>query len=145
LTRALRGGTWAVRLPATRLGSPSDATGEASAAALAASATRDPERTEMDVRFLRDEAARFRQMAGTADREATKLRLLAMAADYAARAGTAGEPADPHSGTTDNELAGPAQDGQPAIIPGGKAATKSKDSLVRRSRPAAGTRSGQGI
>jgi hypothetical protein len=99
----------------------------------------------MDVRFLRDEAARFRQMAETADRELTKLRLLAMAADYTARATTAGESADPDSHATDNELAGPTQDRPPEIIPGGRVARKSKDSLVGRRRPAAGTRSGQGI
>jgi hypothetical protein len=107
--------------------------------------TRDPERTEMDVRFLRDEAARFRQMAETADREATKLRLLAMAADYTARAGTALESANSDSGATDNELPGRTEDGPPEIIRRGRAATKSKDTLVRRRRPTAGTRSGQDI
>lgn len=40
----------------------------------------------MNLRFLRDEAARFRGMADETDREATRLRLLAMAADYEARA-----------------------------------------------------------
>ena len=41
----------------------------------------------MTPQFLRHEAARFRGMAEDADREATKVRLLAMAADYEARAG----------------------------------------------------------
>ena len=40
----------------------------------------------MNARFLRDEAARFRGMAEEADREATRERFLAMAADYEARA-----------------------------------------------------------
>jgi hypothetical protein len=40
----------------------------------------------MSPEFLREEAARFRGMAGTADREASKLRLLTMAADFEARA-----------------------------------------------------------
>ena len=40
----------------------------------------------MDARFLRDEAARFRGMADDTDREATRVRLLGMAADYEARA-----------------------------------------------------------
>ena len=40
----------------------------------------------MTPEFLREEAARFRGMAETVDREASKLRLLAMAADYEAKA-----------------------------------------------------------
>ena len=40
----------------------------------------------MDPKFLRDEAARFRGMAETQDREASKLRLLRMAADYEGKA-----------------------------------------------------------
>ena len=40
----------------------------------------------MDAKFLRDEAARFRGMAETQDRAASKQRFLAMAADYASRA-----------------------------------------------------------
>ena len=40
----------------------------------------------MTPRFLREEAARFRGMAEEHTREASKLRLLAMAADYEARA-----------------------------------------------------------
>jgi hypothetical protein len=40
----------------------------------------------MTPQFLREEAARFRGMAETVEREASKLRLLAMAADYESRA-----------------------------------------------------------
>ena len=40
----------------------------------------------MTPQFLRYEAARFRGMAGVANRESSKLRLLAMATDYDARA-----------------------------------------------------------
>ena len=41
--------------------------------------------------FLREEAARFRGMAGTADLEASKTRLLAMAIDFESRATAAEE------------------------------------------------------
>ena len=63
----------------------------------------------MDARFLRDEAARFRGMADTADREATKLRFLAMAFDYDARANFADEmtksgPDDANNETTEPNL-----------------------------------------
>ena len=54
----------------------------------------------MDARVLRDEAARFRGMADDSDREATKLRLLAMAADYEARAVAAGGLAPPSAAGT---------------------------------------------
>jgi hypothetical protein len=40
----------------------------------------------MTPRFLREEAARFRAMAGDTERHESKLRLLAMAEDYEARA-----------------------------------------------------------
>jgi len=45
----------------------------------------------MTPEFLREEAARFRGMAETVDREASKLRLLAMAADYEAKAAATAE------------------------------------------------------
>jgi hypothetical protein len=45
----------------------------------------------MDAKFLRDEAARFRGMAETQDRAASKQRFLAMAADYGSRAEAADE------------------------------------------------------
>jgi hypothetical protein len=40
----------------------------------------------MTPQFLREEAARFRGMADTMEREASRLRLLAMATDYESRA-----------------------------------------------------------
>jgi hypothetical protein len=54
----------------------------------------------MTPRFLREEAARFRDMADTSSREASKLRFLAMATDFEARAKAADEstkqnPTDP--------------------------------------------------
>ncbi len=51
----------------------------------------------MTPQFLRSEAARFREMAEAAEREASRLRLLAMADDYDARADAANEmqPAEP--------------------------------------------------
>jgi hypothetical protein len=52
----------------------------------------------MTPKFLRQEAARFRDMADTADREASKLRLLSMAADYDARAKAAAELTKPSMG-----------------------------------------------
>jgi hypothetical protein len=47
----------------------------------------------MTPQFLREEAARFRGMAETVEREASKVRLLKMATDYEARAAAAGGPA----------------------------------------------------
>jgi hypothetical protein len=44
----------------------------------------------MHPNFLREEAARFRGMAETQDREASKQRLLKMAADYEAKADAGG-------------------------------------------------------
>jgi hypothetical protein len=64
----------------------------------------------MDARFLRDEAARFRGMADDADRESTKHRLLAMAADYEARAQVVNELAEPNSGEGDQEAVQPNPD-----------------------------------
>lgn len=57
----------------------------------------------MNNRFLRDEAARFRAMADDADREATKERLLVMAADYEARAQVVSGLAEPN-GTEPNVI-----------------------------------------
>src|SRR3954451_24785264 len=53
----------------------------------------------MNHQFLRDEAARFRGMADDTNREASKHRLLAMAADYESRARIAGS-------STESDLAG---------------------------------------
>jgi hypothetical protein len=49
----------------------------------------------MTPKFLREEAARFRGMAETVDREASKQRFLAMAVDFETRAKSADEVADP--------------------------------------------------
>ena len=59
----------------------------------------------MTPQFLRHEAARFRGMAEDADREATKTRLLAMAADYEARAGNG--LIEPNSGEDDKAMIEP--------------------------------------
>jgi hypothetical protein len=48
----------------------------------------------MTPKFLREEAARFRGMAETVDREASKERFLAMAIDFEARANAADAPPD---------------------------------------------------
>ena len=52
----------------------------------------------MTPKFLREEAARFRGMAETSDREASKQRFLAMAVDFEARATSADEVTDPSPG-----------------------------------------------
>jgi hypothetical protein len=49
----------------------------------------------MTPKFLREEAARFRGMADTAEREASKQRLLTMAIDYEAKAKAAEEVTEP--------------------------------------------------
>jgi hypothetical protein len=49
----------------------------------------------MTPKFLREEAARFRGMAGTADLEASKVRFLAMATDFESRATAADELIEP--------------------------------------------------
>jgi hypothetical protein len=61
----------------------------------------------MNARFLRDEAARFRGMAEDADREATRMRFLAMAANYEARAKVAHESGEPNSGEVDKAMTDP--------------------------------------
>jgi len=52
----------------------------------------------MTPQFLRAEAARFRGMADTVEREASKLRLLKMAADYECQAKAADESTEPNVG-----------------------------------------------
>jgi hypothetical protein len=49
----------------------------------------------MTPKFLREEAARFRGMAGTADLEASKVRFLAMATDFESRATAADDLIEP--------------------------------------------------
>ena len=52
----------------------------------------------MTPKFLREEAARFRGMAETADREASKARFLTMATDFETRAKTAEASTEPNLG-----------------------------------------------
>lgn len=52
----------------------------------------------MTPKFLREEAARFRGMAETADREASKQRYLMMATDFEARAQAADDTTEPDPG-----------------------------------------------
>jgi hypothetical protein len=101
----------------------------------------------MDARFLRDEAARFRGMADDADREPTKRRLLAMAADYEARARVANESAEPNSDGAKQEagepnldgastgLDEPIQDVPPKITLSKKIVTGLKETVVVQRRP----------
>jgi hypothetical protein len=95
----------------------------------------DPEGLTMTPQFLRDEAARFRDMAGTADREATKSRLLAMAADHESRANIADETIESSESSTIEVLAASNQDNSISEIieprlPG--AIRGSTDSMVAR-------------
>ena len=85
----------------------------------------------MTPQFLRHEAARFRGMAEDADREATKVRLLAMAADYEARAGIDNELTEPNSGEA-NE---PTQDEAPTINLGTKITAGLKETVLVQRRP----------
>jgi len=52
----------------------------------------------MTPKFLREEAARFRGMAETVDRDASRLRFLTMATDFEARARIADELTEPAPG-----------------------------------------------
>jgi hypothetical protein len=89
----------------------------------------------MNARFLRDEAARFRGMADDADREATKLRLLAMAVDYEDRARVANELTGPDPGEAISEFVGPTQDEARKIKPGRKIALGLKETVLVERRP----------
>ena len=89
----------------------------------------------MTPEFLRHEAARFRGMAEDADREATKVRLLSMAADYEARAGVTNEMIDPDPTEENGELVEPTQDEAPIIKPIRKIATGLKETVVVQRRP----------
>jgi hypothetical protein len=91
----------------------------------------------MNARFLRDEAARFRGMADDTDREATKIRLLAMAADYEARAGVANEliDPDPDPGEASGEVVEPTPDEPPKMTLGKKVATGLNETVLVRRRP----------
>jgi hypothetical protein len=68
----------------------------------------------MTPKFLREEAARFRSMAETIDREASKVRYLAMATDFEARAKAA------------DELIAPILAEAPNVNPGKRAAKELK-------------------
>ena len=89
----------------------------------------------MNARFLRDEAARFRGMAETTDREATRVRFLAMAADYEARAGVANELTNPDPGEANSETVEPTQDEAPRITLSKKVAPGVKETLLVERRP----------
>jgi hypothetical protein len=101
----------------------------------------------MTPQFLRHEAARFRGMAEGADREATKVRLLAMAADYEARAGIDNELTEPSSGEATSEANEPTPDDAnteavepthneaPTITPGRKIARGLKETMLIERRP----------
>jgi hypothetical protein len=71
----------------------------------------------MTPKFLREEAARFRGMAETVDREASKQRFLAMASDFEARADSAEVPAPVSSDDVGEVVAGkrPARKPPPAV------------------------------
>ena len=85
----------------------------------------------MTPQFLRSEAARFREMADAiTDREASRQRLLAMAADYEARAEAAAA-AQPVEGQVEPEPA-PAPD---AVVEGGEISKRPpSDRRLRLSR-----------
>ena len=91
----------------------------------------------MTAQFLRDEAARFRGMAGDTDRPATRVRLLAMAADYDVRAGVANELSDhdPDPGEATDDVVDPTQDEAPKITLGKKIATGLKETVMVQRRP----------
>ena len=91
----------------------------------------------MNARFLRDEAARFRGMAEDADREATKLRLLAMAADYEARAGVATELTnpDPDPDEASGEAVETSREPASKLTLSRKAAAETKETVLVQRRP----------
>jgi hypothetical protein len=86
-------------------------------------------------------------MAEDADREATKERLLAMAADYDARAKAANDSEEPNSGEVANEITEPNSgeeisevvepmlDEAPKLTLGRKIGTKSKETVLVQRRP----------
>jgi hypothetical protein len=93
----------------------------------------DPEGTSMTPQFLRSEAARFREMAdAVTDREASRQRLLAMAADYEARAEAAAAAQPIEVQTAEPELVATPPDG---AIEGGEVSKKPpSDRRLRLSR-----------
>ena len=89
----------------------------------------------MTPQFLRSEAARLRGMAEDADREATKVRLLAMAADYEARAGVANELTDPDPGEANSEAVEPMHVEPTKITLSRKVATELNETVLVQRRP----------
>jgi hypothetical protein len=101
----------------------------------------------MNARFLRDEAARFRGMAETTDRVATRERFLAIAIDYEARAEIANELREPNSGEDDKamtapcageahtEAVEPTDNEAPKIVPGRKITPGLKETVLIARRP----------
>jgi hypothetical protein len=96
----------------------------------------------MNARFLRDEAARFRGMAETTDRLATKERFLAMAADYEARAEIAkgvelktNETVEPSLGEPTTGLADPSLGETLKVEPVRQIAKSLKETIVVERRP----------
>ena len=67
----------------------------------------------MNARFLREEAARIRDMAASTDREASQVRLLTMAAECEARAETAQGAVEPPSA---DAPAAPAEPGRSDVL-----------------------------
>ena len=89
----------------------------------------------MNARFLRDEAARFRGMAADTDREASKVRLLAMAADYEARAKVARELVGPPLGDEIKVLAESSLGEPLKVTPVRKIALGLKEPVIVQRRP----------
>jgi hypothetical protein len=74
-------------------------------------------------------------MAEDADRAATKARLLAMAADYEARAGIDNELTEPNSGEVISEAVEPTRDETLKATVGRKIATGLKETVLVQRRP----------
>jgi hypothetical protein len=86
----------------------------------------------MTPKFMRAEAARFRDMASTTDREASRLRLLAMADDYDARAQAGEDPASPSAAVPEPVASEPAAPDAAAIEPVAAPGETTKLRLSRR-------------
>jgi len=101
----------------------------------------------MTPQFLRHEAARFRGMAEDADREAAKVRLLAMAVEDEARAAVYDEVIEPNSGDAVgemierqahmaiSELDEPSLREFPKTNTGRRIVTRAKETVLVRRRP----------
>jgi hypothetical protein len=89
----------------------------------------------MDTKFLRDEAARFRGMANDTNREATRVRFLAMAADYEARSGITIELAEANTSEGIIEVVEATQEEAPKITPSRKIAIGLNETSSIERRP----------